>query len=28
VSRVLTRIMKELRENVEDPSDHSARLGA
>ncbi len=27
VSRVLTRIMKELRDNVEDPADR-ARLGA
>jgi RNA polymerase sigma-B factor len=28
VSRVLTRIMKELRENVEDSSEQPARLGA
>jgi RNA polymerase sigma-B factor len=28
VSRVLTRIMRELRENVEDPTGHGARLGA
>jgi RNA polymerase sigma-B factor len=28
VSRVLTRIMKELRENVEDTTDHGAQLGA
>ncbi len=28
VSRVLNRIIRELRENVEEPADHAARVGA